>query len=116
MIYERKRYKQIEGIVQNGDTLLNCNLSQPLPHTPIFAGITGLIIDGGNLTNCDVLGDTTILNNPNRTQKTYCKHLHPKTKGLPDEPQNCPHVVDSDTITIDGQLVSTIYHREDTVL
>ena len=99
--------------VANGDTLDRCNLSQLVPHTVVCSGITGLTFRGCNLVNCDVPGDA-VVEHCNTAQISRCAHLHPEwADALPAEAENCPHVVDTDTIEPGG---ITVYHREDTVL
>lgn len=100
----------------NGDTFQGYNFMQALPHTPIFAGITGLTFRKCNLINCDVPNDA-VIEGGLHIHKSLCSNIHPRwvDKGLSAEPENCPHVVDTDTITIDGQIVDTVYHHEDTI-
>ena len=97
--------------VVNGDTLDRCNISQLVPHTVVCAGITGLTFRGCNLVNCDVPEDA-VVEHCNTVQISRCAHLHPEWP-LDAEADNCPHVVDTDTIEPGG---ITVYHREDTVL
>jgi len=103
-------------VVQNGHVFEYSNFMQAQPHTPIFTGITGLVFRKCNLTNCDVPPDAVLENCTNR-HKDLCSNLHPKWvgKGLPTELKNCPHVVDTDTVTIDGVVVDTTYHYADTI-
>ena len=97
--------------ISDGDEFQGCNLEQQLPHTAILAGKTGLAFRGCNLINCDLPAGASV-SGCNTRQINRCAHLHPK-RGLPAEPDNCPHVVDTDTIQ--GEVGSiTVYHREDT--
>lgn len=97
--------------IENGTKFIDCNFIQKQAHTAILAGVTGLIFDGCNLTNCDLPVDAVILSGSNK-HKSFCYHLRPHWD-LPVENDNCVHVVDTDTITIDGQVIDTIYHREE---
>lgn len=103
--------------INNGHTFEYANFMQRVPNTPIFVGITGLTFRKCNLTNCDVPPDATLIN-CSHIHKELCANLHPKwvAKGIPAEVENCSHVVDTDTVTIDGVLVDTIYHYEDTIV
>ncbi len=100
---------------QDGDTIERGNFFQHTPDTPIMAGIENLIITGGNWTNVRKQ-PTWSTPGGNWTQVSLCAHIRPELVpfGLPAEVENCSHVVDIDTVHIDGQLVDTIYHREDT--
>ncbi len=98
--------------VDNGHVFEHVNFVQKEPHTAIFAGITGLTFNKCNLTNCDVPVDATIIDSPNR-HREFCTNLHP-TWGLSVETENCVHVVDTDTVTIDGEVVDITYHYQDT--
>ncbi len=102
-------------VAQNGDKFTMYNLTRLQPHTAIFAGVTGLTFDNCNLTNCDLPPDAVIIGGQPR-HREFCANLHPRwvAKGLPSEAENCPHVVDTDTITIDGEVVDTVYHYKDT--
>lgn len=99
------------------DTFEGYNFMQALPNTLIFTGITGLTFKKCNLINCIVPADAVVDDCLN-IQKSLCANLHPRwvEKGIPAEVENCVHVVDVDTITIDGELIDTIYHYEDTVV
>ena len=102
--------------VNNGHVFEGCNLTQKDPHTKIYEGVTGLIFRKCNLMNCDVPADATI-EDCLQIHKSFCSNLHPEwiDKGLVVCPENCSHVVDTDTITIDGLVVDTVYHYEDTI-
>ncbi len=102
-------------IPNNGYTFEYYNFTQRVPHTVIFAGITGLTFHNCNLTNCDIPPDAILINSPNR-HRNFCANLHPRwvKKGIPTEAKNCSHVVDTDTIIIDSVLVDTVYYYKDT--
>lgn len=100
--------------VSNGDTIRHTNLFQAQPNIPICQGITNLTFEKCNLGNCSVPADAIVID-CNTAQINRCAHLHPDW-GLPSEPENCPHVVDTDEIWIDGELVDIIYHYEDTAV
>lgn len=114
MIYKGGNYsigKQSIISPNNGDVFERSNFSQAIPHTSIFPGISGLTFRQCNLVNCDVPADA-VVESCNTSQVSRCFHLHPDF-GLLEEEDNCEHVVDTDTITIDGQVVDIIYHRKD---
>jgi len=98
--------------VQNNDSFERCNISQLIPNTVICNGKTGLTFTSCNLVNCSVPIDS-IKEHCNTTQVSRCKHLHPEWTALPDEVENCSHVVNIDTLE-PGSIV--IYSRKDTVL
>ena len=101
----------------NGQTFEGYNFMQVAPNTDIFVGVTGLTFRKCNLINCKVPGDAVIEDSIN-IQKSLCANLHPEwvAKGVPAEVENCAHVTDTDEIWIDGVLVDTIYHYEDTTV
>jgi len=103
--------------VKDGHTFVGDNFAQLFPNTKIFEGVTGLTFRKCNLVNCVVPADATI-EKCLQVQTEFCANLHPEwvAKGLPTEPENCSHVVDIDEITIDGVVVDTTYHYEDTTL
>ena len=102
--------------VNDGDTISDCNFTQAEPNTSIFSGKKNLHFLRCNLTNCSLPADATIENSSNR-QKSFCSHLHPDFVrcGLPQCAVDCVHVIDFDTVIIDGQIVETIYHYEDKI-
>ena len=108
------RTKLSRLVVENGDTIRNSNLLQVTPNTPVCVGKTGLTFEDCLLVNVTLPPDATVIGQQ-PIQKSFCSHLHPKFEITPCV-ENCSHVVDTDTITIDGTLVDTIYHREDTII
>ena len=113
-VHKNRNFSFSDPTCENGDTFERCNLSQLQPNTAICAGKTGLTFTHCNLVNCSVPGDATV-DHCNTVQVSRCKHLHPEWDALPDEVNNCSHVTSTDEIWVDGDLVDTIYHREDTV-
>jgi len=97
---------------ESGDTIEEWNLVQREPNTAICSGLTGLTFIRCNLINCSVPGDS-VIEHCLHVQKDFCVHLHPDW-GLDAEAENCPHVVDTDEITMDSVVLDTIYHYEDT--
>lgn len=100
--------------VQDGHEFVGDNFLQLLPHTKIFAGVKGLKFRNCNLTNCDLPEDAeTDSCRPQHVE--WCSHLHPKwvDKGLTECAENCSHVIETDTIQIDGVAVDTVYHYQD---
>lgn len=82
------------------------NFTQLIPDTPIMVG-KPLTIRGGNFTNVRRDPSWTI-EGGNFAQVFFCANLRPDLvdKGLPAEPENCSHVVDTDEI-VGG---ATVYH------
>ncbi len=113
--FSKGHLAKLDGMtIANGDTFERCNFTQIDPHTDILVGYTGLTFENCLLINCDVPPDATVLGKQPR-QTSYCTHAHPSKVGASGEcVENCSHVVETDTITIDGQAVDTIYHYEDT--
>lgn len=103
--------------VENGHTFVGDNFTQLFPNTKIFDGVTGLTFKRCTLVNCIVPADAKLIECL-QVQKEFCANLYPQwvAKGLPSEPENCRHVVDTDVITIDGVVIDTVYHYEDTIL
>ena len=101
--------------IASGDTINGGNFSQLEPDTAILAG-KSLIINGGNWVNVRQ-DEAWTVNGGNWAQVSRCSHLHPEwvAKGLTECAEDCSHVVDTDEIYIDGELVDTIYTYEDTV-
>ena len=102
--YEQPKLPKFEEVI-------DCNFTQRDPYTTIGDGTQQFV--ECNLLNCDVRGAT--VKKSLTVQKSFCYWLH-KDMGLPVEPVNCPHVVDTDEVYIDGKLVEIVYHREDTLL
>lgn len=116
--FSRGKISNLDGLVANGDTFRKCNFSQSVAHTAICVGITGLSFIDCNLMNCDVPGDA-IVEGCQTVQKELCANKHPErvaTGELDVEIENCSHVVDTDEIWIDSQLIDTIYHYGDKVI
>jgi hypothetical protein len=103
--------------IPDGSTITGGNFSQAAPDTAILVG-RELTIRGGNW--CNVRQDSGwTIEGGNWVQKSRCAHLHPEwldAGHLLPEAEDCPHVIEVDTITIDGVVVDTIRHREDTLL
>ena len=103
--------------IPDGSVIQSGNFIQAVADTEILVGKT-LVINGGNWINVKPQPEWTI-NGGKWMQKSFCAHLNPDLveRGvIDDEPENCPHVVDGDTIRIDGEVIGTIYQYEDTKL
>lgn len=101
---------------EDGDVFDNCNLMRKAAGTDPFPDRSRKVtVRGGNAVNCVFGNNVTIEGNPNRTQKSFCAHLHPAW-GLQAEADNCAHVVETHEIIIDGEQVDLEYEREDTVV
>jgi len=109
--------------LQDGD-IIEGNFSQSNPHTDISAYFHGknVTVRRFNFMNCDVPPSVTLDKSfPGKLhiQKDFCSHLHPnrlEQGEITQYPDNCSQVVDTDTVTIDGQLIKTIYHYEDKIV
>jgi len=110
-VIRKQNYSFQQPTFQNGDVLDECNCSQKFPNT--MFGANDMQYIECNLVNCQLGAGCSVVD-CNQAQVDFCYWLHPDM-GLPVEPENCRHVVDVDTITIDGNT-QTIYEREDTVL
>ena len=109
-IIRKQNYSFQQPVFQDGDILDECNCSQRIAGTPF--GAPNMQYVECNLVNCNIGGGAAY--DCNESQIDFCYWLNPDM-GLPVEPENCRHVVDIDTVTIDGQT-ETFYEREDTVL
>ena len=96
----------------NGDTVEGHNFTQKYPHTDIGVGVTGLKFKDCNLVNCDIPADATV-EGCNTTQISRCGHLNDNYTCTSDE---CEHMTSKDIITIDGEVVDTIYEYADKVV
>jgi len=116
--YKKKNWSFTRGSlpenIQNGDVFEDCNFTQKEAHTKIFEDIENLTFLCCNLLNCDLPGSSQVEKSL-VVQKSFCSHLHPEWD-LTECPENCSHVIDIDEIRIDGELVDTIYHRQDKVV
>lgn len=102
--------------VPNGHTFTGDNFLQLNAHTPILEGKTGLTFINCNLTNCDPPADSVYVGCKPK-HASFCTHVHEHfiDHGLAECAEDCAHVVSTDVIEIDGQVVDTIYHYEDTI-
>ncbi len=102
---------------KNGDEFIGCNLSQIIPHTKVFEGITELVFTRCNVMNCDFPADATLINCYLIMHKDLCSHNYPKRverEQMVACPVDCKHVDgEPDIITIDGVLVDTFYYYKD---
>jgi|GEM_PF-4546426 len=101
--------------IKDGAVIDSGNFSQLVPGTVILKG-KRLTINGGNWTNVKKDPAWTI-NGGNWTQVSRCSHVHPGwvERGLSECATECSHMTDKDEIYVDGQLVDTVYHYEDTI-
>lgn len=115
-IYKDINYKRLLPVdPQDGDIFDSCNIAQLYPNTKICDGKSGLTFQGCNLLNCSVPGDSIIMDCLT-VQKNFCSHIHPGFGLSPECVDNCSHVADTDEVLIDGVLIDTIYHYEDTIV
>ena len=99
--------------ISSGDIINGGNFSQLEPETEILVGKT-LTINGGNWTNVKAQQNWTI-NGGNWKQFDFCTHEMPFLieRGVTECVENCAHVVDTDTVIVDGEEM-TIYHHKST--
>lgn len=114
---------------QNGDEFEGCNFSQSNPNTEILQGLTGLKFTKCNLVNCSIPVDA-IKDDCLHFNKSLCTNIHTNRIGeiTPHEddllidpnftkcPENCAHVKSTDTFSINGLLMDTIYYYVDKVV
>jgi len=117
MIHKRGNYSFKQPPFQEGDTITGGNYQQLIPNTEICADIENLTISGGNWINCKKK-PTWIITGGNWAKISRCSNLHPEwiQFGLDECSTTCSHLIDTDEIWIDGELVDTIYHYEDTII
>ena len=97
---------------ENGHHFEKCNFAQPIPHTEIFKGITGLRFTKCNLVNCDLPTDA-VIEGCLAIHKSFCSHDMPKIADFKTAcSNNCEHVIDSDEVTIDGESLGRVYHHK----
>ena len=98
--------------IQNGDTFQQCNFAQANENTAVLSGYTGLTFISCNLMNCSVPGDS-VVTDCLTLQKSMCSNLHPDWSISPACATHCLHVYEKDTVTIDSELIDTVYHYAD---
>lgn len=108
----RHRLSELSGVnVQNGDSFENCNFCQIVPHTKILSEYSGLTFMNCNLTNCDVPVDS-IIENCFRLQVSRCGNIYPMWPDVAECAIDCEHVVDVDTVIIDGEEQLFYYYKD----
>ena len=104
---------------KNNEVIVRAQFLKLVP-TDVAIGVTNLVIEGGNHTNC-IYPVGTIINGGLHCLKDYCKHIHPEWTELPDEkdfaiegelPNKCRHV--TEVIELDNKVIG--YVREDIVI
>ncbi len=102
---------------EDGTTINNSNFSQANPNT-VFPNLVGknITFDNCNLVNVNIDENWTV-EGCNIAQISRCTHLHPEyvDKGVAECAENCSHIIDTDTVDIDGETI-IIYHYKDTVV
>jgi len=103
-------WKDLSSVISDGDVVYGCNCAQLA---------AGTVVPAAKFTKCNCMNIDT--SSPGATfedcltgQVSFCYWEHPEML-LSKEPENCPHVVDSYEVDIDG-VVYVEYIREDTVL
>ncbi len=105
-------FKEPEDI-KNNKVIEFGNFSQLIPNTEIMKDLT-LTIKGGNFTNVKKQPGW-IIKGGNFTQINRCTHLHPELikLGLKECEVKCKHLINTDEVWIDDELIETIYTYED---
>ena len=109
------------SFIKEGDEFIYCNLVQNRIHGDEI-GLWGMpvLLPIINCTACNIINTwpapgSNIVGG-NRGQRDVCYHVAFREdggayRGLPIEDENCIHVVETDTITIDGNVI-TNYQRK----
>ncbi len=117
MEFKNINYKRALPECENGDSFISCNISQ-LVLRDICAGKTGLTFTDCNLVNCNLPGDSEVVN-CNTAKTDYCAWIHPFF-GLETEPEVCRHVIPElvEEIQVDEKESIFLYDnaRKDTAL
>lgn len=108
--------------IQTGDVITG-NFMQSVPHTDVSTHFGSAEVEvRGNGMNCDfpaTVSHTQGLGSSHAVHKSICSHLHPNRLAAGDITEcadNCTHVTNTDTVTIDGELLGTFYTYEDKVV
>lgn len=101
-------------VVEDGHTFRTDNFMQLVPHTALFAGVTGLTFIDCNLTNCDLPADA-VVQGGTFLHISFCSHLH-EFPGMALCDTECTHMTQKNEIFIDGVLVDTQYEYSDEVV
>jgi len=109
-----KNYAFKSVTVTPGEAFENCNFIQAKSETDLFSGTEGLEFYRCNLTNVKLPPDAKKVGCLH-IQKDLCYWIHGGA-GLPEEPENCRHVTQTDEMIIDGVVAAYEYEREDTLL
>lgn len=102
-----------ECLAVSGDTLQGHNFCQESPNTPILEGLTGLTFVNCNLVNCKLPAGSVVID-CNTTQVDRCSHLHGHLS-YQCEPE-CRHLLSREDITVDGEVVDSLYTYADSYL
>ena len=103
--------------VSNGDEFINCNLTQSMPHTTMFSGVSGLVFRGCNLINCQLPEDSQCID-CNRASLSFCSHVFPELAArgfIGTCAEVCVHMYESETISIDDKEI-TFYEYRNTMV
>ena len=104
---------------KNNEVYYQNNFSQAKEHTKVIPDdITDLILIEPNLVNCDIPSKPGIkVIGGLHIQKSFCTHLHPNmVPPLTPCPVNCQHLVNTDTVTVDGKEALKSYRYKDKVV
>lgn len=106
-------FRDPQDDIPNGSIIEAGNFYQFSPGTIILSG-KELTINGGNWVNVRPDPLWTI-NGGNWSQISFCTNINSQLidKGLKACEENCEHVVEIDTLVIDGEVVDTVYHYQD---
>ena len=90
---------------EEGDVFEECNFGQPHANVALFNGIKNLTFIACNTINC-VMHPTTKYKRNQTGKQDFCVHMKPDV-GLPQEVDNCRHVVSVD----DSDPENIVYER-----
>ena len=99
-----------EWPVKAGMLIERCQCMQEIAGTDICKGISKLTFKECNLTNAVTPGDAKVERSL-RIEKSFCSHLNPHMKSLPECPKDCVHAdAYTPAVEIDGQIIAPEVH------
>jgi len=114
-----RNYAFTQPVLAEGDVAEGANFEQAYPDT-VLTGCAGKAITFRHCRLINVhLDPAWTVEDCNTTQISRCAHEHQEwvERGfLAAEAEDCPHVVDTDTVVVDGQEVVVARRYEDTIL
>lgn len=114
MTHRLRNWSFSQPPLSDGDEIVNCNLQQFAPNTPIATGVTGLIFRDCNLVNC-LLPEGSVAIGCNMTQIDRCSRNWPSVAAEPCG-EDCRHAVITEIIGSGGVVIATSTRYEDMLL